>query len=84
MFRFPAQINSSLEGQFHLGSNRDMGVMLAGYRPQVRCDAPKLAPAVDSCFVLLEEMVASKQPLKFGSKGMPGIDVELPYYINSS
>ena len=60
-----------------------MGVILTNYEPHVRCDAPKLASTLESCSVLLEDMVATKQHLMFGWKGTPGVDVELPFYINS-
>jgi hypothetical protein len=61
-----------------------MGVILGGYKPNIRCDAPALTPHWLSCTLLLKEMVATKQPLLFGPAGTPDVAVELPYTITSS
>lgn len=60
-----------------------MGVILGGYKPNIRCDAPALIPHWLSCTLLLKEMLATKQPLLFGPTGTPDVAVELPYTITS-
>ncbi len=61
-----------------------MGVILGGYKPNVRCDSPALKPDSLSCTRLLSDMLANKRVLIFGPKGAPGVAVEIPYTIKSS
>ena len=65
-----------------LGGNNNINVVIADYKPNVKCDSTSTpGPAWASCVAIFANMRATKQARVFGYSGDPSVEEELPLVL---
>lgn len=66
-----------------LGGDNNLAVVLAPYEPNIQCGSAEAFTHPPSCGGILVDMPASTAEMRFGPRGVPGVNEPLPQYIAS-
>ena len=69
--------------EFLLGGDNQLQVIVASYKPYVKCNESP-APPWRSVVHIFANIEASKEKYIFGPQGSPGVEVELPWRLTAS
>ncbi|KAL9137050.1 MAG: hypothetical protein Q9175_001728 [Cornicularia normoerica] len=67
----------------NIGGDNNLAVVLAPYEPNIQCGSAEAFTHPPSCGGILVDMPASTAEMRFGPRGVPGVNEPLPQYIAS-
>ena len=68
----------------NIGGDDNLEVAISNYKPNVKCSGGRTrGPPWQSCVLLFTEMRADRDNLLFGQRPVPGLNVQLPFFVRS-